>query len=172
MDPITLAMGLAQIAPTVIKWITGNDKAADAAEKVIDIAKQVTGTDSGDLALTALRADPAVALEFRKAVMANEADLDKAYLADVQSARARDTEFIKAGFKNNRANVIAAAAFILVIACLVVLVARSDMTGEAKTGVSLILGRALGWVEQVFSFEFGTTRSSTKKDDTINNLTK
>lgn len=41
------------------------------------------------------------------------------------------------------------------------------MTAPAKGAVTLILGRALGWVEQVFSFEFGTTRQSRVKDETI-----
>ncbi len=42
MDPISIAFGLAQFAPQIIKWITGSDKAADAAEKVVDIAEAVT----------------------------------------------------------------------------------------------------------------------------------
>ena len=36
-------------------------------------------------------------MEFRKAVMANEADLDKAYLADRQNARGRDVALAQAG---------------------------------------------------------------------------
>lgn len=34
------------------------------------------------------------------------------------------------------------------------------------------LGRFLGYLDNIFNFEFGTTRSSQKKDDTILNLTK
>jgi hypothetical protein len=48
----------------------------------------------------------------------------------------------------------------------------SGMDDFAKATITLILGRALGWVEQIFSFEFGTTRANKTKDDTINNLTK
>lgn len=46
----------------------------------------------------------------------------------------------------------------------------STMNEYAKGIITLILGRALGWVEQIFSFEFGTTRASKAKDDTINKL--
>ena len=81
MDPISIAFGLAQFAPQIIKWITGSDKAAEAAGQVVDIAETITGR-TGPAALDALKADPALVLQFRQAVMASEADLDKAYLAD------------------------------------------------------------------------------------------
>ncbi len=48
----------------------------------------------------------------------------------------------------------------------------SDMDDFAKGMVTLICGRALGWVEQIFSFEYGTTRANKVKDDTIKALTK
>ena len=34
MDPITIAMGLAQFAPQLVKWITGSDNAAAGAQKL------------------------------------------------------------------------------------------------------------------------------------------
>jgi hypothetical protein len=37
---------------------------------------------------------------------------------------------------------------------------------------TLTSGRALGWGEQVFSFEFGAARATKTKDDTINKLTR
>jgi hypothetical protein len=43
----------------------------------------------------------------------------------------------------------------------------SDLNEYAKGIITLFVGRALGWIEQVFSFEFGTTRSSKQKDATI-----
>lgn len=172
MDPVTIALTLAQFAPAIVKWVTGNDKAAEAAGKVVEIAQQVTGAPSGDQALEAIRTDPALAIQFKQAVMANEADLDKAYLADVQDARSRDVEFIKIGQVNVRANAMAAGAVSLVLLCLIVVVWKSGMDEFAKGVITLILGRALGWVEQIFSFEFGTTRANKTKDDTINNLSR
>ena len=86
MDPITLAMGLAQFAPQIIKWVTGSPKAEEAAKQVVDIAQVVTGR-SGNEALEALQFDPRLALDFRKAVMDVGVDLDKAYLQDIQHAR-------------------------------------------------------------------------------------
>lgn len=170
MDPITIGMALAQFAPSLIKIFTGSDKAADVAGKVVDIAKAVTGADTGEAALEAIKADPNKLLEFRQAIAFQQVELERAYLADTQSARARDIELAKAGIHNYRANVLAGAALTLVIICLFIVVINSGADDFAKATISLILGRALGWVEQLFSFEFGTTRANKTKDDTINKL--
>ncbi len=172
MDPITIAMGLAQFAPGIIKLITGSDKAADVADKVIGVARAVTGTDSGPAALAAIQADPAKVLDFQQAMAAQQMELERMYLADTQDARARDVKLTEAGHINHRANVLAAGAVLLVIGCLLITVWASGMDDFAKATITLICGRALGWVEQVFSFEFGTTRANKTKDDTINKLTR
>ncbi len=72
MDPITIAMGLGQFVPGIIKWMTGSDKAEAIATKAIDIAKTVTGQPSGDAALKALQADPNLVLQYRKAILDQE----------------------------------------------------------------------------------------------------
>ena len=82
MDPITIAMGLAQFAPSLVKWITGSDKAGDAAQKAIDIAKAVTGQPSGDAALQALQADPNLVLKYRQAVLDQEVEFQKLAVAN------------------------------------------------------------------------------------------
>lgn len=169
---IPIAMQLAQFAPGIIKLLTGSDKAEEVAGKVIDVARAVTGEPAAGVALAAIQADPAKVLEFQQAMAAQQVGLEQAYLLDVQDARARDVELVKAGIKNHRANVLAGAALLLVIVCLLVVVWSSTMDDYAKATISLILGRALGWVEQLFSYEFGSTRASKSKDETISNLTK
>lgn len=61
-------------------------------------------------------------------------------------------------------------ALLLVIVCLLIVVWNSNADDFAKATISLILDQSLGWVEQIFSFEFGANRDSKKKDDTINKL--
>lgn len=167
---IPIAMQLAQFAPGIIKLLTGSSKAEEVAGKVIDVAKAVTGMEDGPAAVAAIQADPAKVMEFQLAMGAQQGDMEKAYLADTQNARGRDVELAKAGIRNHRANVLAAAALLLVIICLAIVVWSSNADEFAKATISLILGRALGWVEQLFSFEFGTTRASKAKDDTISKL--
>lgn len=172
MDPITIAMGLAQFAPQVLKWITGSDKAADAASAVVAVAQQVTGKGSGGEAFQALKADPALVLQFRQALAAQEADLDKAFLADTQDARKRDTDLAKLGQRNRRAD----AMFVLAVAmicALVWIVWRDPGVNEYLKGiVTLVLGRFLGYLDNIYNFEFGTTRSSRAKDATIEQLSR
>lgn len=88
MDPLTIAMGLAQFAPSIVKWLTGSDKAGDVAEKVVDIAKTVTGQDQPDAALKAIQADPNLALQFKTKIEENKVELER--LA-VEAAKAVNT---------------------------------------------------------------------------------
>ncbi len=171
MDPISVAFGLAQFAPQIIKWITGSDKAADAATAVVEIAETVTGRKGSD-ALDAIKADPALVLQFRQSVMAQEADLDKAYLADRADARKRDAVFITAGTRNYRADFMFFLA-VAMIAALVWLVWKDPSINEYMKGIfTLVLGRFLGYLDNIYNFEFGSTRASKTKDVTIENLTR
>lgn len=174
MDPITIAMALAQFAPSIIKLITGSDKAADVAGHVVDIAKAVTGKGSGEEALAAITADPAKVLDFRQAISEQEADLEKAYLADRADARAHDTDVRKL---NNGMNIRADLAVLAVvcglIACLVVMVQyKASMPGEVVGILSTIAGIFGACLKDYFAFEFGSSRSSQTKDATIANLSK
>jgi hypothetical protein len=171
MDPISIAFSLAQFAPQIIKWITGSDKAADAAGAVVDIAETVTGR-KGSEALDALKADPALVLQFRQSVIAQEAELDKAYLADRADARKRDAVFISSGTRNYRADFMFLLA-VGMIAGLVWLVWKDPSINEYMKGIfTLVLGRFLGYLDNIYNFEFGSTRTSKAKDATIENLTR
>lgn len=167
---IPIAMQLAQFAPGIIRLLTGSDKAGEVAEKVVDVAKAVTGENTPRAAVEAIAASSEKAMAFQLAMTDRQAGFEQMYLTDTQDARRRDVELAKAGVKNYRANVLAGAALLLVIICLAIVVWNSDANEFAKATISLILGRALGWVEQLFSFEFGTTRASKNKDETISKL--
>lgn len=168
MDPISIAFGLAQFAPAVLKWITGSDKAAEAAGQVVEIAKSVTGRGDGLDALDALKADPALAMQFRQSVMANETELDKAYLADRQDARKRDVELAKAGQRNVRADVMVVGAVVGLIACLAVLAFfKNQVPGEVVGIVSTVAGIFGACLRDAFQFEFGSSRGSRDKDEAL-----
>jgi hypothetical protein len=171
MEPVSLALALAQFAPSLIKFFTGSDKAADVAGRVIDIAKTVTNTPSGDAALEVLKADPNKVLEFQQAAIAQDADLTRAFLADVQNARARDVDLHKAGFGNRRADVMVALDVLGLIACLLVLVLyREKLPGEVVGLLSAISGIFGACLRDAHQFEFGSSRSSQVKDATISKL--
>lgn len=165
-DPIGIAMGLAQFAPQVIKWISGSDKAAEAAGKVVQIAEAVTGKQGPD-AVEALKADPALVLQFRQAVMANETELDKAYLADRADARRRDVAITQAGRYNWRGDLLALLAVVGLVLCVWFVARDTEMPERAVNAIMFVAGVLAAAVRDVYNFEFGSSRGSKSKDEVI-----
>ncbi len=90
---------------------------------------------------------------------------------DRDSARDRDVEFIKRGVTNNRANFMFFLA-VCMVGLLVWIVWKDQNINEYVKGIfTLVLGRFLGYLDNIYSFEFGTTRGSKEKDETIKQLT-
>lgn len=172
MDPITIVSALAQFAPQLVKYVTGNDHAEEVAKTAMDVAMQVTGTATGSQALSALNAKPELAIQYQQAVMEQEADLEKAHLADIQSARTRDVEIVKSGAHNYRADAMFLLAVVVVVGLVYAVWVDPNVNEFLKGIVTLMLGRFLGYLDGIYNFEFGTTRGSQSKDQTINNLTK
>jgi hypothetical protein len=81
VDPITIAMGLAELVPNIMKWFGGGDSAVATAQKVVDIAQKVTGTASGEDALAAVKENPTLALQLQ-----TEIDRNKEALAQISQA--------------------------------------------------------------------------------------
>ena len=174
MDPVTIGLALAsQFAPSIIKYFTNSDTAGAVAGQVIDIAKTVTGKGTPDEATEAMRADPALAIQFKTAVMASDADLEKAYLADRADARSRDVKLAEAGRRNVRADIMVLLDVLGLIACLIVLVFfKDDIPGEAVALIASIAATFGLCLRDAHQFEFGSSRSSQTKDATIQNLSK
>lgn len=182
MDPITIALALAgQFAPSIIKYFTNSDTAGVVAGQVIDIAKTVTGKGVPEDAVAALQADPALAMQFKTAVMANDAELDKAYLADRQDARSRDLKLHQAGFKNDRATWMIVGDVVGMLACLGAMVyitflgVNGGASGDSSQVMIMALNGPLGMLTQQFAnglrdahqFEFGSSRGSQEKTELL-----
>lgn len=89
---------------------------------------------------------------------------------DRDSARDRDSWFVKMGRYNYRADLMFMLA-VAMISALVYIVWKDDTINEYVKGiVTLVLGRFLGYLDNIYNFEFGTTRGSKNKDETIKNL--
>lgn len=74
-------------------------------------------------------------------------------------------------YKSLRLNLLAAAAYVVVLLILGVVVFMTITDEFAKGILTLVLGRFIGYVDNVYAFEFGTTRGSKEKDAAITNLT-
>lgn len=91
---------------------------------------------------------------------------------DRASARDRDAQFIKAGRWNFRADAMFLLA-LAVVSWLVWIVWKDDSINEYVKGIfTLVLGRFLGYLDNIYNFEFGTTRNSRTKDESIAALSR
>ena len=171
MDPITIG-ALINLVPSLFKFFGAGEKSTAIATEVANVAKSVTGASSMQDAVKVLEQDPAKLLEFRTAVLENDLEWERIYARDIADARARDVALAQAGQINYRANVLVAFAGFLVILLVAIAVWTSGIDEYVKGIITLILGRAVGWLDQAFNFDFGTTRNNRTKDDTINSLSK
>lgn len=168
---IPIALALAEFAPSLLRYFGVGNASASVVEKVIDVAKSVTGAESPEQALAMLETNTERQYQFKMAILNIDSALEIAYLADVASARARDMAIHAAGNRNRRADTMYVLA-VIVIAALVWAVLASDIDEYGKGIITLVLGRFLGYLDNIYNFEFGTTRMSKTKDDTINQLSK
>mgnify|MGYP000937165355 CR=1 FL=1 len=165
MDPMTIALGLLQFAPSLLRYFGAGEKPAAVADKVVEIARTVTGAATGPEALEAIRANAAQAAAFQQAVLEADTTLEQAYLADRRDARARDVALHQAGFHNTRADLMVLFDVIGLIACLLVLsVFRKEIPGEVVSLLSTIAGIFGLCLRDAHQFEFGSSRGSKEKD--------
>lgn len=165
MDPLTIALGLAQVAPSLLRFFGVGEKPVAIAEKAIEIAQAVTGANTGQAALAALQADPAMAHEYRLAVLKADGELEALYLADRKDARARDVALHQAGYQNRRADWMVLFDVIGLVACLIVLsLFRKEIPGEVVGLLSTIAGIFGLCLRDAHQFEFGSSRGSREKD--------
>ena len=165
MDPITIALGLAQLAPALMRFFGVGEKPVAVAEKVVDLAKAVTGQPTGEAALAALQADAEKAQEFRMAALKMDGDLEQAYLNDRSDARKRDVALHQSGYINRRADLMVLFDVVGLIACLVVLAFfRKEIPGEVVGLLSSIASIFGVCLRDAHQFEFGSSRGSREKD--------
>lgn len=170
MGALEIAMVLAQFAPSLLRYFGVGESNVKVAEKAINIAKELTGTDTPEEAVTAIKASPELQLQFQDKILERQQELEKLYYADVADARKRDAAFLAAGKVNVRANWLVALTIAVVMGLITVVVWKTELPEYAKGIITFALGRFCGYLDQVFNFEFGTTRSSQKQQDTIKNL--
>lgn len=179
--PLALLIPLiAQLAPSLVKWIAGDD-AGEVTQKVANVVAGVIGnTADPQAAFHALPPEQQVNLRLALAKIeadteaakrADELDTLKAELADTANARARDATMRSAGQRNVRADVIVAGAYLTMIACIVAITASAlknwALTGEVIALYSTLIVGCIAILKDCSAFEFGTSRSSRDKDATI-----
>ncbi|MDR3285361.1 MAG: hypothetical protein LBS83_01610 [Holosporales bacterium] len=164
---ITAAIGLAEFAPIIARWLSGH-KAESVATQVVEIAKRVTKMENPMDAIKALGGNGLLVSDFQKEILRMEADIEISLIEDRQSARERDIEILRAGHANRRADLMVFAAAFGLVMCLFSLAFYSDvLPGEAVGIISTIAGIFGSCLKDAYSFEFGSSRGSKMKDTTV-----
>lgn len=164
---IAAAFGLAQFIPSIARWLAG-EKAEQVAENVLDIAKRITGLEDSSGMIRLLLEQPELVVEFQKAVLNLEAEMELSTMQDRQDARARDMAIINAGRNNTRADIMVISAAGGLISCLVSLAYYSEyLPGEAVGIISTVAGIFGSCLKDAYAFEFGSSRESKIKDTTM-----
>lgn len=145
-----------------VSWLA--QKLGASAETAESVANAIQGIDP--LALKQLEQD------FSKWYITEQNRMLEVYLNDTQDARKRDSEFVKLGKSNTRANWIVGITFAGLLACIAIAVGMSSLNEFGKSAVNLLLGVLIADWKQITAFEFGTSRGSQGKDVTIENLSK
>jgi len=87
VDPISIIYGLSQFVPGLLRW-AGHEKGAEVAERAVQAAKTVTGKDTVEEQIEALKADPELALRYQKTmndVVIAQLDAETRQLAEINA---------------------------------------------------------------------------------------
>ena len=161
------ALGLAQFAPVIAKWL-GGDHAESAAQDVLSLAKQITGKDTPRDMIESLENNAELIIAFQKALIQLETEMEINGLQDRQDARARDISLMTMGHKNFRADIMVVCAAVGLVSCLGSLGYYADhLPGEAVGIISTIAGIFGACLKDAYAFEFGSSRGSKLKDSAV-----
>lgn len=182
--PIALSIlgALAPHAGTIVGGLAGmlaGPKAEDAAKAIVDKTTSIFGTTDPEVIKAQIAADQSKA----QIAIAQLQEATKEYeveVSDRKDARARDlairqmvgVDGTPAG-TNPRANVMLVGVFIMLISILVgSLLYRASIPDTVMAMLSMIAGGLVGNLTQAFNFEFGSSRSSSDKQATLNEIAK
>lgn len=169
MAPLIAALakaGLPLLASLVI------EKGKDFAEEKLGVdIEELVGTEEGKIRLKEIEMSQEQQIrEFLLRQAQQELDAFKEEVKDKDSARIRDAQFLKSGTRNYRADILVLIAASSVAALVFLVWDTPEINEYVKGIVTLVLGRMLGYLDNIYNFEFGTTRGSKQKDATIEHL--
>jgi hypothetical protein len=167
MSILRTAFELSKFAPDILKWL-GGKRAETVSGIVYDIAKKVSNSQNEDELLKKMDSDYNLTLEFRRALLEAERDIEMAIMRDKESARSRDVAIVNSGRRNKRADIMVIAAGFGLVSCLFVIASyQNNLPGEAIGIISTIAGIFGSCLKDAYTFEFGSSRGSKEKDYTV-----
>lgn len=180
--PIAMSIlgALAPHAGSIIGGIAGmlgGPKADEVAKSVVDKATSVFGTTDPEQIKLKIAQDQSMAQKYMAEVQA-ETEQYRIQVQDIQNARARDMALrmvpdekgVPAG-TNIRANIMLFGAFAMLVVIMIgALLYRASIPDTVMAMMSMIAGGLMNNLTQAYNFEFGSSRGSSEKSNTISTL--
>jgi hypothetical protein len=152
-------LGIASAVPDVLR-VFGGKKQADVAEKLVSVAKAVTGLDDPENAVEAVIKDPALQLQYQQSLIA-----ERQFFAQLEADDRKDA---RAMFVATRARTPAVLSWVVVIGFFGV-TGFLLKYGQPSDLDDLLLGRLLGTLDAAFAtvlaFWLGSSFGSRQKDE-------
>lgn len=164
MEVLTMLSALANIVPAIWKFIGQGPASVNVEKEIIEIAKETTGESDPEQALLLLQQDKVRAHQFRLAIISNTQRLEEMFFTDIASARRRDSLYLQNDRRNWRADGMFVLAVAVIAGLVLIIWKETDINEYAKGVFTFILGRFAGYLDNIYSFEFGATRSGTQSD--------
>jgi len=169
IDVISLALGAAKLTgldEKIGRWI-GGDNGASVAEKVVDVARVVTGTTDPEEAIKQLKADEKKQFEFEKQLAAQEFELERLAYQDRADARSMQEAALLSDDTFSKRFVYYFAIGWSLFACLYMGLATFLGIPEASVRFAdTILGFLLGTVlAGMFGYFYGSSDGNEKRAD-------
>ena len=138
------------------------------ANTIVKIAKTITQSNSEQNAINKLKSEPVLLANLEKLIITTEKELELEIIRDKQNARNRDIAYINTGKRNLRADIMVLAAALGLVLCLTLIAwFRKDIPGEIIGIISTVAGIFGSCLKDAYSFEFGSSRGSKEKDQTV-----
>lgn len=154
---VTMALGLLEFAPVIAKLVGGNDS-GDVAEKIVETAQSLTGTQDFNQVRNTFRNSPETQLQFQR-------EIDTLLVQDRANARQRDASIFQMGRRNFRGDIMVLSALLGLLGCLAALtIFKMSLSGEVVGIVSTIAGIFGSCLKDAYAFEFGSSRGSKEKE--------
>jgi hypothetical protein len=161
------ALGLSQFAPILGNWF-GSNRIESIASRVINIAKEISGSEDVQDMIETFKSDPDKAIVFQEKICAMETEIEMALIQDRREARQRELQLLLSGKSNYRADIMVVSAVLGLGLCLGSLGIYGDsLPGEAVGIISTIAGIFGACLKDAYAFEFGSSRGSRQKDQAM-----